>query len=266
MHSCLYKGQVRHRRFEPKGHAFTYPAIYAYLDLDELDEVFAGRWLWSTTSLAPVRFRRKDYLGDPKVSLHTAVREHIERETGHSSDGPIRVLTHLRHFGFSFNPVSFYYCFDSTENFIETIIAEITNTPWNERHAYVLSRDQSLSRSENLRFRFGKEFHVSPFMPMDIDYDWVFGTPAQHLMVHMKNLDHGRTMFDATLTLDRQPINGLTCAYTLARYPLMPMKVLSAIYWQALQLFLKRMPIFTHPSKLKKPVMEAPNRRTEYDH
>jgi DUF1365 family protein len=251
MHSCLYEGQVRHRRFEPKAHSFTYSVVYAYLDLDELDQVFAGRWFWSTTNPAPVRFRRMDYLGDSTVSLKAAVRQRIERETGHLPSGPIRVLSHLRHFGFSFNPVSFYYCFDSTDSFVETIVAEITNTPWNERHAYVLPQHQSLKYPQGLRFRFGKVFHVSPFMPMDLQYDWAFGSPDQCLMVHMKNINHDRTMFDARMTLERQPINGYTCARALIRYPMMSMKVMGAIYWQALKLFLKRMPFYSHPSKLK---------------
>jgi len=250
MHSCLYEGRVRHRRFEPKAHTFSYPVIYAYLDLDELDKVFEGRWFWSTTSPSPVRFRRVDYLGDSKVSLKAAVRQRIERETGHFPSGPIRVLSHLRHFGFSFNPVSFYFCFDSTDSFVDTIVAEITNTPWNERHAYVLRRKQSFSHSKALRFRFGKVFHVSPFMPMDLQYDWAFGSPDQCLKVHMKNMNHDRTMFDARLTLERQPINGLTCARALIRFPMMPLKVMGAIYWQALKLFLKRMPFYSHPSKL----------------
>ncbi|KPK22384.1 MAG: chromosome partitioning protein ParA [Nitrospira bacterium SG8_3] len=253
MHSCLYEGWVRHRRFEPKAHTFTYPVVYAYLDLDELDHVFEGRWLWSTTSPAPIRFRRMDYLGDSTVSLKAAVRERIERETDHFPSGPIRVLSHLRHFGFSFNPVSFYYCFDSTDRFVETIVAEITNTPWSERHAYVLPRNDRLSQSEELHFRFEKVFHVSPFMPMNLQYDWAFETPDQHLMVHMKNLDHDRTMFDAMLTLERQPINSFTCARALIRYPMMPIKVMSAIYWQALKLFLKRIPFYSHPSTLKHP-------------
>lgn len=267
MHSCLYEGRVRHQRFKPKVHNFSYPVVYAYLDLDELEDVFKGRWLWSATRPAPVRFRREDYLGDCKVSLKTAVQERIELETGRSTLGPIRVLTHLRHFGFSFNPVTFYYCFDSTGRNLETIVAEITNTPWNERHAYVLPRHQSLSGSEVLHFRFGKVFHVSPFMPMDLQYEWVFGKPDQDIFVHMKNFEDSQAIFDATLKLQRRPLSGYTCASTLMRYPLMPMKVISAIYWQALKLFLKRMPFHTHPSKDQHQlIMEAPSRRTSYDH
>ncbi len=90
MQSCLYHGRIRHRRFEPKAHSFNYPVFYAYLDLDELDNVFEGRWFWSTKGPAPVRFQRRDYLGDPGIPLQTAVRDHIRQETGHTPDGPIR--------------------------------------------------------------------------------------------------------------------------------------------------------------------------------
>ena len=250
MNSCLYEGQVRHRRFEPRHHTFSYPVFFAYLDLEELDRVFAGRWLWSTTRPAPVRFRRNDYLGDSAVSLQASVRQRILSETGKVPTGPIRVLSHLRHFGFSFNPVSFYYCFDTSDSSVETIVAQITNTPWNERYAYVLPREHNLSQSGNLHFQFGKRFHVSPFMSMDLEYDWNFGTPEEHLQVHMKNLKEGQTIFDALLKLERRPITGFTCARALIKYPLMPVKVISAIYWQALNLFLKRIPFFAHPAKV----------------
>jgi DUF1365 family protein len=223
--------------------------VYTYLDLAELDEVFSRRWFWSTRRPALVRFRRADYLGDRAISLDAAVRTHVERETGRRPIGPVRLLTHLRHFGFSFNPVSFYYCFDPTDQEVETIVAEITNTPWNERHAYVLPRTASVSPADHLRFRFGKVFHVSPFMPMHVQYDWLFGKPDDQLLVHMNALSRDCSVFDATLRLERRPITGRNLARVLTRYPLMPMKVIGSIYWQALRLFLKRTPFYCHPSR-----------------
>ena len=137
--------------------------------------------------------------------------------------------------------MSFYYCFDASGERVETILAEINNTPWNERHAYVLRRQ------DRLRFRFPKSFHVSPFMPMALDYDWRFSTPGARLAVHMENRQAGRKLFDATLALERREIGAASLAGALARFPLMGAQVLGAIYWQALRLWARRTPFYAHP-------------------
>lgn len=180
MHSALYTGQIRHRRFAPCGHAFAYRLCMVWLDLAELDTVFRGRWLWSATRPTFAWLRRADYLGDPQLPLDQAVRDLVERETGTQPSGPIRLLTHLRTFGICFNPVSFYYCYDATDSRVETIVAEITNTPWKERHAYVLTDQLNESQSMAKRYRFDKVFHISPFIDMAITYDWRFTPPARH--------------------------------------------------------------------------------------
>jgi len=246
MHSALYHGRLRHRRFAPAGHAFEYRVFMAYLDLAELDEVFRGRWFWSTGRVAAARLRREDYLGDPRVPLDTAVRDRVEQELGRRPSGPIRMLTNLRMFGFVFNPVTFYYCFDASGSKIEALVAEITNTPWGERHAYVLD----MTGPNGRRHRFAKRFHVSPFLPMDLEYDWRFGMPRRALAVHMEDLDAGRKVFDATLALHREEITGASLARTLAAFPFITLKIAAAIYWQALRLWLKRTPFHTHPMKL----------------
>lgn len=248
MHSCLYEGRLRHRRFSPRPHAFEYRVCYVWLDLDEIDSVFRGRWLWSTKRPAPIRFRRADYLGDAAVPLKQAVCDRVEQETGHRPSGPIRMLTHLRHFGHHFNPVTFYYCYDATGRQVETIVAEVTNTPWKERHVYVLARGGDTPPfAPSLRFRLDKDFHVSPFMPMSIRYDWRFLVPGNRLAVHMENHQADGKLFDATLALERRPLDGRQCARVLARYPLMTARVVLAIYWQALRLFFKRTPFHPHP-------------------
>jgi DUF1365 family protein len=218
-----------------------------YLDLAELPALFDRFWCWSATRPALARFKRGDYLGDATVPLDRAVRDMVRGATGRAAQGPIRLLTHLRYFGYIFNPVSFYYCFDADDTRVETIVAEITNTPWKERHAYVLPVANAAQGERVMHFDFDKSFHVSPFMPMDIRYDWRFSTPGEAVLVHMKNFRAGARVFDATLTMTRNEIASASMASALLQFPAMTAQVTTAIYWQALKLMGKRTPFFTHP-------------------
>jgi DUF1365 family protein len=246
--SCLYVGSVRHRRFAPVAHAFEFPLFLVYLDLAELDQIFRGRWLWSTRRAALARFRREDHLGDPAVPLDRAVRALVTERTGRCPEGPIRLLTHLRHAGFVFNPVSFYYCYDAAGR-LDTIVADVTNTPWNERHSYVLP--VTGEHAKRLRFTSAKEFHVSPFLPMETDYAWTFREPGERLAVRIESRVRGGgpPLFDALLALRRREITGASLAFALARFPLMTLQVIAAIYWQALRLRRKGAPTFAHPQE-----------------
>ncbi len=247
MNSALYCGEVRHRRLSPVGNEFAYRLFQVYLDLDELDQVFRGRWLWSTTTPNLAWFRRADHLGDPATPLADAVRDLVESRTGRRPQGPIRLLTHLRYFGYVMNPVSFYYCCDAADKHVETIVAEVHNTPWGERHCYVLSESLNSGSDAKKLYRFEKEFHVSPFMGMRQDYAWRFNQPGAALAVHMDNFERKGKLFDATLTLERREITGFELARALLLYPFMTAKVIAAIYWQALKLRLKGAPVHSHP-------------------
>jgi DUF1365 family protein len=244
MNSRIYKGWVKHRRTAPTQNEFRYRMFMLYLDLAELPQLFDGTPFWSARRWAPAWFKRSDYLGPADVPLDPAVRDLVEARTGERPRGPIRLLTHLRYFGYCMNPVSFYYCFDEAGVRLTTIVAEITNTPWKERHQYVLP----VRGARRLKhFTFDKQFHVSPFLPMDMQYEWNFSEPQQRLFVHMENLAHGERIFEATLALRQQPVSSRALLGVLAAYPLMTVKVIAAIHWQALKLWLKRTPIFDHP-------------------
>lgn len=247
MKSAVYEGRVRHRRFGEPEHAFEYAVGMLYLDLAELDRVFRGRWLWSHGGFAPFSFSRKGHLGDPGRPLSACVRDLVEQRTGARPAGPIRLLTHPRVFGFVFNPVSFYYVFDARDERVETIVVEINNTPWKEQHCYVLTEAQNEGDCESRRFRFAKEFHVSPFLGMDHRYEWAFGPPGERLGVSMKNLRAGECVFDAVLNLSRRQLDGRSLAGLCARFPLATVRVLAAIYWQALRLRLAGAPFHEHP-------------------
>jgi DUF1365 family protein len=258
MNSALYTGWIRHRRFGPARNEFRYRIFMSFIDLAELPDLFEDRWLWSARRPNLAWFRRADFLGPAHLPLDVAVRDLVEQRTGRRPAGPIRLLTHLRFFGFSFNPVSFYYVYDERDARVETIVAEITNTPWKERHAYVLPVSTAKrSGREAWRYRFDKQFHVSPFMPMDMRYEWRFGAPGDGLHVHMENWSRengGReagAVFDATLNLARVPMTAGALARALLRFPLIPLRIVALIHWQALKLLWKRVPFHTHPSKIE---------------
>ena len=225
-----------------------------FLDLKELPTLFDIHPLWSYQRWNVAFFRRKDHFGDPSVPLDTAVRDLVQTNLGNRPVGPIRLLTHLRYFGYCFNPASFYYCYDDSDIRVETIVVEIHNTPWGERHCYVFGDSQNEHPVEHWRrYRFNKNFHVSPFIDMDIQYDWRFRVPGDIIRVHMIDIEKDKKLFDASLMLKRQPISHKELTRVLLEYPLMTMKVTTMIHFQALRLLLKNTPFFTHPKKRSLP-------------
>jgi len=238
--SAIYEGVVTHRRREPREHAFGYRVVMMYLDLGELPELFDAHPLWSARRPALGWFRRSDYLGDPSVPLDQAVRDLVAERTGGAPDGPVRILTNVRCFGHCFNPVSFYYCFDRAGERVQAIVAEVTNTPWGERHAYV---------SRELTSRHAKELHVSPFLELDYEYELRLSQPGERLEVSIGADRGGRRAFDAALALERRPLTGRALTAMLLGGAPASMKVSAAIYTQALRLRLKGIPVQPHPKE-----------------
>ncbi len=251
--SAIYYGHVRHRRFEVREHQFRYRLALAYIDLDELPTLLDGRLLASRPG--PARFRRRHYLGDERVPLADAVRDVVADQAGARPRGPVRVLCNLSSFGHCFNPVSFYYCMDEAPEApeaVEAVVAEVTNTPWGERHAYVLAhgRDEYSSAQTAGAVLAGtstKALHVSPFMGMDQRYEWRVGVPGETLSLHIASYREGDLSFDATLSLRRHELTKTTLARMSARYPASALRMLALIYAQALRLKLMGVPVHPHP-------------------
>jgi len=247
VHSAIYKGALRHRRFLPHEHRFSYQVFMMYIDLAELESMMRVSPLWSEKSWRPARFERSDFLGDADLPLDQAVRNKIFEETGERHCGPIRMLANLRYFGFIMNPITCYYCFDEDEN-LQSIVAEVTNTPWKERQSYVLKCDPEKRMQ---RISFNKKMHVSPFNPMDMIYRWRSNTPSKVLSLNLETEHRGERYLDATLALRRREIDAGSLAAILAEHPWMTAKVMSSIYWEAMKLGFKKTPFYSHPKYLQ---------------
>lgn len=274
LHEGIYRGSMRHRRFSPKPHHFSYPLAFTLVNIDSLDRTLGmSRW-WSEQAFNLISFYHQDYIGQGTTSQDTGgkhasikslrhgVSDVILENTGHYFDGEILLLTQPRFLGYAFNPVSFYLCYenntatnnpDSASNNAmgrakpAFIVADIENTPWGERFQYCLDA-RSHEPDKPLQFTFQKAFHVSPFMPMDLQYDWRFSLRNNHIAIHMRLIKDGATCFDATVNTNHSPFNASNMAKLPWQYPLQCSKVFIAIYWHALRLWLKRIPFYDHPS------------------
>ena len=258
--SCIYRGTIRHRRRTSVKNSFKFPAYMMYVDLAELDSVFNKRWFWSARRAAPARFRRSDHMKaqSSDLSLRDAVIETLKKHGVESEFGPIRLLTQFRHFGYAMNPVSFYYCYDEADDRVEAVIAEVNNTPWGEQHVYVVpAGDRSDGDQKRVVIdRMKKDFHVSPFLPMDMDYRILFTIPGEQLGVKMQNFQNGQRKFDVSMLMDRIPITSWSLNWILVRFPMMTLQVFLGIYWQALKLYLKGCPVFPHSKKAESSEVE----------
>lgn len=239
--SALYEGTLAHVRRAPRAHAFGYDVYLVYLDLEELPELLAGPGPLSEGRFGLLSFHRPDYLGGA-ADLAAAARARVAAALGFTPRGPVRLLTHVRSLGHVFNPVSFYYCFAEDGRTLEAVVAEITNTPWGERHVYVVRGAPDGARAE-----LAKGFHVSPFFGMDQTYRWELQVPGERLAVEMRNEEGGREVFRARLALRRRAWSGGALWRAALLRPLAAWKVLAAIYWQALRLWAKRVPFHPHP-------------------
>lgn len=267
LQSCIYKGLVWHRRTKPKVHQFNYRVFMMYLSLDELDALLARSRFWGKRWYHLARFKREDFYGDANRCVSDCVKEKIQNDLGFTPTGSVRLLANIRYFGYITNPISCYYCYDLHDNLVAQLL-EVTNTPWGEKHDYVVDlRDQT--DSDRVEVSFHKQMHVSPFMPMNIKYQWRGLKPGERLEFSLSNWlkppvaagsmndeeskEKASPIFAAGVSFSRIEISKSSLKEILLIYPMMTLKVLVGIYWQALRLFIKRINIFPHPSKIKAP-------------
>lgn len=247
--SAFYTGVVRHRRLHPKAHGFSYPVSYAFMDIDQIPQLCSispflsyNRWNWAS-------FHDADHLGDISLSLRERLRGDAARHGVELPRGPIFLLALLRYVGYSFNPVSYFYCYDE-EGHLERICAEVCNTPWKERHLYWMDPATEHAGKDGRSFEVMKAFHVSPFMAMDCRYRWAFSDPGASLKVHIAEYGQDLFFFDADLDLRRQEWSGFVLLKSLIRFPLQTFGVIFAIHWEAFRLWIKRVPVYTHPKNV----------------
>ena len=248
MNSSLCYGWVSHRRLAPRFHGFRYRSAMLYLDLDEQDLLLGLSPLLGASRLAPLCWRETDYLpawtrrGMP---LKDAVREVVAKALGQSPCGAIHLLTQPRSWGLSFNPVSFYFCHDS-DDLLAAIVLEVRNTPWRERFHYVLP----VLPGQPWHFSVTKAFHVSPFMPMDCIYDFSIQPPQERVKIAINEKDADGPLLFASFAGERRPLSDRALLKALLTYPLMTMKIMGAIHFEAVRLWFKGVPLHRHlPSK-----------------
>jgi DUF1365 family protein len=249
MDSAIYFGTVRHRRFRPVPHRFSYGVFMAFLDIDRIPELTGISWLLSYNRFNWASYNERDHFGDPGLSL----RRRLERDAAAHGvslpDGQVFLLTNLRYLGYNFNPISLFYCYDA-QGRLQLVLAEVNST-FGESHNYWLWRDNELPSPIAKRYRRAKALHVSPFMSMKLDYTFTLTPPDRKLIVHMDTIEDGKPFFDATLNLERRTWSAGSLHRALLAHPWMTAKVIGAIHWEALRLYLKKVPVFSHPRNTK---------------
>lgn len=260
--SRIYCGQIRHRRHAPKSHSFSYRLYMLSLDVDEMQEKKAPQGIFGFSWFNLLRFKESDYLRDEPKSLKQRIKNKVASLSGFEDISRISMLVQVRCLGIYFSPANFYFCYD-VSNTCTQVLVEVSNTPWNERHYYLVPLVNSASDINNQvsePHSTDKNFQVSPFMNLNMCYKWRIKPPTElssALLVHIENhtnvegnagkksnsqLEQDRKIFDVTMNLIKAPFNSASLWKLWLNISIMPLKIILGIYWQAMRLFFKRIP------------------------
>lgn len=236
LNSCIYQGKVFHKRFSPKQHSFSYNLFFLAIDLDELPILSGLSKYFKVNRFAPLSFRCSDYLNHQQQISKADIWLKVQELGGDDLQGRVLFIGQMRCFGLYFSPINTYYCYD-LDGKLAYLLAEVSNTPWNERHYYLIAIE-----SEQI---CAKSFHVSPFMDLAMKYHWRINEPAEQLHLAIENY-HQQKLFSASIAMKRQEFSNENLRNNLLSIPWMTAKTLLGIYWQALKLFCKGVPYIAH--------------------
>ncbi|SNY50721.1 hypothetical protein SAMN06297280_1655 [Arsukibacterium tuosuense] len=240
---AVYCGEVGHKRFVPKVHGFNYSFNAYWLDCDVLTPASLSQVGIKHEGFGALSYRRRDYLAGNEVLL-LAVQDKVQQLGGAKQISRVCLLTPLANWGYYFSPITLYYCYDQNGVFCY-LLAEVSNTPWNERHYYLQTIDTDTTQPGF--YQHDKAFHVSPFNPIDMQYRWQIPEPANELYCSITNLKQQQAVFSAWIKLKRFELSKANRQRILIRHPWQNVQVMWRIYWQALKLYLKGVPLHQHP-------------------
>jgi len=254
MKASFCSGSVVHNRLTPKSHRFTYQMSWCLFDLDSIDDLFKQSRFWSLNKFNIVSIRNKDYINNTPASIKSKVRTYLLNHTDKEFNGKIFLFTHPRYMGFGFNSVNFYFCYENDH--LLYILSEINNTPWKQKHVYFHDCLNPMNNKGNkifdYVFNFKKEFHISPFVDMEIDYQWKFTVSPEKFTVQMRLNKQDKRLMNVSLNTVVVPIGKNDLIKWTLKKPFQALKMFTGIYWQAFKLWAKKIPFFTHPKEQTK--------------
>ena len=232
MNSCIYNGIVTHQRFKPIKHTLNYKTFSLFLDLDEIEKLDKTVGIFSFNKFNVFSFYNNDHGARDGNSLKKWVLDNLKKFKIDQNITNIKLLCYPRVFGFVFNPLSIFYCYEN--NNLKAIFYEVKNT-FNEQHTYIFK----IKDKEKIEQKCKKKFYVSPFMDMNTFYNFKLIAPGEKLSVFIKQTDDVGTILTATQEGDRKKLNFKQLVINFFKYPLMTIKIIGSIHFEAFLLWKK---------------------------